>query len=85
MSNDVDLPKLRGIQLQTPRDVRRTVRRIVDRAFREGRELELSGRISQLLSVWIRAWEVEKIASFEERLKVLESIKEEIAHGQRRP
>ena len=65
--------KRRGIKLKTPEDARRLIRRIVDKAFETKQELENSGRISQLLSCWLKAWELDKIADIEKRLEALES------------
>ncbi len=65
--------KRRGITLKTPEDARRLIRRIVDKAFETNQELEYSGRISQLLSCWLKAWELDKIADIERRLEALES------------
>lgn len=65
-------PKRRGITLKTPEDARRLIRRIVDKAFEGGSELENAGRISQLLSNWLRAWELDKIGDIEKRLEDLE-------------
>lgn len=65
----------RGIKLKTPEDVRRIIRRVVNKAFDRNQELEYSGRISQLLSVWIRAWEIDKLSNIEERLAALEAAK----------
>jgi len=69
-------PKRRGIKLKTPLDARRIVRRIIDRAFEEKTELEHAGRISQLLSNWLKAWELEKVFDIEQRLAALEKVKE---------
>jgi len=65
--------KRRGITLKTPEDARRIIRRIVDRAFSEGQELEAAGRISQLMSCWLRAWEIDKISDIEKRVEILET------------
>jgi hypothetical protein len=65
--------KRRGITLKTPEDARRLIRRIVDKAFETNQELEYSGRISQLLSCWLKAWELDKIVDIENRLEALES------------
>jgi hypothetical protein len=64
--------KRRGITLNTPQDARQLIRRIVDRAFEEGSELEHSGKISQLLGNWLKAWELDKISDIEQRLTELE-------------
>ncbi len=65
-------PKRRGITLKTPEDARRLIRRIVDKAFDEGSELENAGRISQLLTNWLRAWELEKVSDLELRRQAVE-------------
>ena len=65
----------RGITLNTPEDARRLIRRILDRAFEEGSELENAGRISQLLANWLKAWELDKISDIEKRLDALEGVK----------
>jgi len=62
----------RGITLNTPEDARRIVRRVIDRAFEEGSELEHAGKISQLLGNWLKAWELDKISDIEKRLDALE-------------
>jgi len=68
--------KRRGITLKSPQDARRLIRRIVDRAFEEGSELEYSGRIAQLLGTWSKLWELEKVNDIEKRLSELERDKE---------
>ena len=68
--------KRRGITLNTPQDARRIIRRVVDRAFEEKSELEYSGRISQLMGCWLKAWELEKVSDFEARLTALEAARE---------
>jgi hypothetical protein len=67
--------KRRGITLKTPEDARRLIRRIVDKAFETKQELEYSGRISQLLSCWLKAWEIDKLTDIETRLTALEQAK----------
>lgn len=69
-------PKRRGITLNNPQDARRIIRRIVDKAFAEGQELEAAGRLSQLMTCWLRAWELEKTSEIEERLSRLEASQE---------
>ena len=69
-------PKRRGIKLKTPLDARRIVRRVIDRAFEEGSELEHAGKISQLLGCWLKAWELDSLSDIEQRLAVLEKAKE---------
>jgi len=66
----------RGIALKTPEDARRLIRRIVDKAFEEEAELEYSGRLAQLLGVWAKFWELEKVSDFEKRLQALEQARD---------
>lgn len=64
--------RTRGVALRQPEDVRRVCQRIVSRAFQEGLELEYSGRIAQLMGVWLKAFELDKLSDIERRLKALE-------------
>ena len=41
-------------------------------SFRRGKELEAAGRLGTLLAVWLKAFEVEKLADIESRLTALE-------------
>ncbi len=69
-------PKRRGITLNEPKDARRLIRRVVDRAFAEGQELEYSGRIAQLLGTWSKLWELEKLSDIEARIAALEQAQD---------
>jgi len=64
--------KTRGVTLREPKDVRRVCQRITSKAFQDGLELEYSGRIAQLMGVWLKAFELEKLADIERRLSALE-------------
>jgi hypothetical protein len=66
----------RGVALREPKDVRRVCQRIVSKAFQQGEELQYSGRISQLMGCWMKAWELDKLADIERRLEALENAKE---------
>jgi hypothetical protein len=44
------------------------VQRITSKAFQENKELEPVGRIAQLMSCWMKAFELEKLAGTEGRL-----------------
>jgi hypothetical protein len=69
-----NMPKQRrGVTLRTPEDCRRLVQRICSRAFQENSELEHAGRISQLLSNWLKAYELSM------ELEDLRKLKEEVA------
>jgi len=69
-------PKRRGITLNEPKDARRLIRRVVDRAFAEAQELESSGRIAQLLGIWAKLWEIDKLSDIEARIVALEQAKD---------
>ena len=69
-------PKRRGITLNEPKDARRLIRRVVDRAFAEGQELEYSGRIAQLLGIRAKLWEIDKLSDIEARIVALEQAKD---------
>ena len=64
--------KRRGITLNSPSDARSIIRRVVDKAFATGTELEHAGRLSQLMTCWLKAWELDKISDIEARLSALE-------------
>ncbi|MCP1392628.1 MAG: hypothetical protein J5I35_07700 [Methanothrix harundinacea] len=68
-----NMPKqTRGVTLREPKDLRRVCQRITSKAFQDGLELEYSGRIAQLMGVWLKAFELEKLADIERRLSALE-------------
>ena len=72
-----NMPKqTRGVTLREPKDLRRVCQRITSKAFQDGLELEYSGRIAQLMGVWLKAFELEKIADIERRLSELEDAKD---------
>lgn len=75
MSEDKNV-KRRGITLNSPQDARRIIRRIIDKAFQEGSELEHAGKISQLMACWIKAWELDKLADIDRRIDALEKAPE---------
>jgi hypothetical protein len=71
-----NIPKqTRGVTLREPKDIRRVVQRITSKAFQENKELELAGRIAQLMGCWMKAFELEKLADIERRLEALEQAK----------
>jgi hypothetical protein len=72
------MPKqTRGVTLREPKDVRKVCQRITSKAFQEGSELEYSGRIAQLMGVWLKAFELEKLADIERRVSALEEVKDQ--------
>ena len=66
--------KKRGVVLRAPSDVRKVVQRITSEAFRQGKELEAAGRLGTLLGIWLKAFEIEKLADIEARLTSLEKV-----------
>ena len=70
--------KIPRLQLQEPRHAREYIRRLLREVKANGSEYELSqlGKIAQLLGIWGRLWELDKIADIEKRLAVLEQSKE---------
>jgi hypothetical protein len=63
----------RGVTLREPKDVRRVCQRITSTAFQEGLELEYSGRIAQLMGIWLKAFELESLVDLERRVEELEA------------
>jgi hypothetical protein len=76
MTENNNPKQTRGATLRAPKDVRRVCQRIVSRAFQQGEELQYSGRISQLMGCWMKAWELEEIADLKKRLEKLEEKQE---------
>jgi hypothetical protein len=76
MTENNSSKQTRGVALREPKDVRRVCQRIVSKAFQQGEELQYSGRISQLVGCWMKAWELDKLADIERRLEALEKAKE---------
>lgn len=64
--------KFRGITLNTPKDVRRICRRVINDIFTEGSQIEHAGRLNNLLITWLRSWELEKLSDVEKRLQAVE-------------
>lgn len=64
--------KGRGIRLNSPQDVRRICRRVINDIFTEGSQIEHAGRLNNLLVTWLKAWELEKLSDVEKRLAVVE-------------
>ena len=62
------------LQLNTPSDIREYTRRLLRILKEQGEasEIENLGKISQILSIWLKAWELDKISDIETRLSTLE-------------
>ena len=65
--------KARGVSINKPSDVRRIARRVISDIFQENSQIEHAGKINQLLQTWLRAYEIEKLADIEARLRALEA------------
>ncbi|HWQ19204.1 MAG TPA: hypothetical protein VN455_05445 [Methanotrichaceae archaeon] len=66
----------RGVTLRTPADLQRITARVISDIFRAGMQVEHSGKIFQLGSVWLKAFEVSKLEEIEKRLAELEQAGE---------
>jgi hypothetical protein len=60
------------VKLKSPLDACRLIRRVINEAFAQHKELEYSGRLAQLFGVWLKAWELEKTSEHEKRIQALE-------------
>ncbi len=74
--------KIPRLQLQEPRHAREYIRRLLREVKAKGPDYELSqlGKIAQLLGIWGKLWELDKISDIEKRLEALEAAKD----GERR-
>ncbi len=64
--------KTRGISLKTPKDLQRITGRVICDIVNSGQQVEDSGKIFQLGSVWLKAYEITKLEDIEKRLESLE-------------
>jgi hypothetical protein len=62
------------MRLDTPANVREYIRRLLRNLKCKGEDAEIEnmGRISQMLTVWLKSWELDKISDIEKRLSELE-------------
>ena len=65
------------LQLNDPKDVQEYVRRLLRVLKNQGPEAEVAnlGKISQILSVWLKSYELNRLEDIEKRLKALEEAK----------
>jgi hypothetical protein len=75
----------RGVSLKTPADVMRIAQRIVSDVFRDESQIELSGKVNNLLVTWLKAWELDKLANIEKRLTAVEDTLQERDNEQEKP
>jgi hypothetical protein len=66
------------LKLENPKDAQEYIRRLLRNLKERGpdAEIEYLGRISQILSVWLKSYELNKLDEIEKRLAVLERDKE---------
>lgn len=64
--------RTRGLTIKSPEDVKRVARWVVSDIFQENSQIEHAGKVNQLLQTWLRAYEIEKLADIEARLRALE-------------
>jgi hypothetical protein len=69
-------PKALRIALKNPDDARRLIRRVLTQIFSENAEVQSAGKVANLLTVWLKAWEIDKISDIEKRLEALERARE---------
>lgn len=61
------------IELEDPKDVRALIKAWIAEICDTGKlPFEGGGTVVQLLNVWLRSYEIEKVSDLEERLKALE-------------
>ncbi len=66
------------LKLNNPEDAQEYIRRLLRNLKERGpdAEIEYLGRISQILSVWLKSYELNKLEDIEARLAALEKEKE---------
>ncbi|MDD5515640.1 MAG: hypothetical protein PHX71_09910 [Synergistales bacterium] len=64
--------RTRGLTIKSPEDVKRVARWVISDIFQEDSQIENAGKINQLLQTWLRAYEIDKLADIEARLRALE-------------
>jgi hypothetical protein len=75
MPENKNIKRTRGVTLRTPKDLQRITAQVISDIFRAGQQVEHSGKIFQLGSVWLKAYEVSKLEDIEKRLAALEEAK----------
>lgn len=65
------------LKLENPKDAQEYIRRLLRNLKERGpdAEIEYLGRISQILSVWLKSYELNKLDDIEKRLEQLEKEK----------
>ncbi len=65
------------LKLKNPQDAQEYIRRLLRNLKEKGpdAEIEYLGRISQILAVWLKSYELNKLEDIERRLEALEQAK----------
>lgn len=63
--------------IETPKDIKKLVLTIIEDILERKKVIQQAGTVVQLLNLWLRAHEMEKVSEFEERLAALEGRDEE--------
>jgi hypothetical protein len=71
-----DERKYSCLRLETLDDVKRIISDILEEIRSEGKAVEMSGRVCNLLQVWLKSHEMSKLESIEKRLEALEHANE---------
>lgn len=71
--NSDDNRKYSCLKLSTVDDVKELIRTVLEEICNDGKSVEMSGRICNLLQVWLKGHEICKIESIEKRLDALEN------------
>ena len=72
MPENKNIKRTRGITLRTPADLQRITAQVISDIFRAGQQVEHSGKIFQLGSIWLKSYEICKLEDIERRLQELE-------------
>ncbi|MFZ3147781.1 MAG: hypothetical protein WA137_01925 [Methanothrix sp.] len=67
-----DNRKYSCLKLSTVSDVKELIRLVLEEICNDGKSVEMSGRVCNLLQVWLKGHEMSKIEDLEKRLEVLE-------------
>lgn len=64
------------MQLNTPADIREYTRRLLRNLKDQGpvAEIDALSKVAQILNVWLKSWELDKISDIEKRLDILEKV-----------
>lgn len=73
MNSDDKNRKYACLKLNDVNDVKELIRQVLEEICNEGKSVEMSGRVCNLLQVWLKGHEMSKIEDIENRLQALEA------------